>query len=89
MTTLGRQRPAFPVRLSSALSFARRCAGWAFVWQASRALAATTELIVVDRNSGLAIYGFDPVAYFTDSEAKTGERGPRVQLWRCGLAVQQ
>jgi hypothetical protein len=29
--------------------------------------AATTERVVVDRNSGLAISGFDPVAYFTDA----------------------
>lgn len=42
------------------------------LWQAGNALAATTEQIVVDRNSGLAIYGFDPVAYFTDGEAKPG-----------------
>jgi hypothetical protein len=26
--------------------------------------AATTEWVVTDRNSGLAIHGFDPVAYF-------------------------
>ena len=31
--------------------------------------AATTEYVVVDRNSGLAISGFDPVAYFTDGAA--------------------
>ncbi len=34
--------------------------------------AATTESVVVDRHSGLAIYGFDPVAYFTDAQARTG-----------------
>jgi hypothetical protein len=34
--------------------------------------AATTERLVVDRHTGLAIYGFDPVAYFTDSEPLTG-----------------
>jgi hypothetical protein len=34
--------------------------------------AATTEQIVVDPNSGLAIYGYDPVAYFTDSTARMG-----------------
>ena len=28
--------------------------------------AATTEHIVADRNSGLAIHGFDPVGYFTE-----------------------
>jgi hypothetical protein len=34
--------------------------------------AATTEQIVVDRNSGLAIIGFDPVAYFIDRAAVPG-----------------
>ena len=33
--------------------------GWAVA-----AAAATTEQLVADRNSGLAISGFDPVAYF-------------------------
>ncbi|WFU15896.1 YHS domain-containing (seleno)protein [Bradyrhizobium sp. CB3481] len=36
------------------------------------ACAATTERIVVNRYSGLAIGGFDPVAYFTDSMAIQG-----------------
>jgi hypothetical protein len=35
--------------------------------------AATTERIVVDRNSGLAISGFDPVAYFTDATPIQGK----------------
>jgi hypothetical protein len=35
--------------------------------------AATTERVVVDRNSGLAINGFDPVAYFTDAQALPGK----------------
>jgi hypothetical protein len=34
--------------------------------------AATTELVVVNRHTGLAISGFDPVAYFTDGVAKPG-----------------
>jgi len=38
----------------------------------SRAPAATTERVVADRYSGLAIGGFDPVAYFTDSVAVQG-----------------
>jgi hypothetical protein len=36
--------------------------------------AATTEQIVVDRRSGLAIHGFDPVAYFTDDTALLGRK---------------
>jgi hypothetical protein len=35
--------------------------------------AATTERVVVDHNSGLAISGFDPVAYFTDAKALPGK----------------
>jgi hypothetical protein len=35
--------------------------------------AATTERIVLDRNSGLAISGFDPVAYFTDARPLPGK----------------
>jgi hypothetical protein len=35
--------------------------------------AAPAERIVVDRNSGLAISGFDPVAYFTDAKPLLGK----------------
>jgi hypothetical protein len=35
--------------------------------------AATTEQIVADRHSGLAINGFDPVAYFLDGTATLGK----------------
>jgi hypothetical protein len=35
--------------------------------------SATGERIVVDRNSGLAISGFDPVTYFTDAQALPGK----------------
>jgi YHS domain-containing protein len=50
------------------------------------ALAATTERVVVNRYSGLAIEGFDPVAYFTDSEARQGvadfEAAEAGAVWR-------
>jgi hypothetical protein len=36
-------------------------------------VAATTEHIVADRNSGLAIHGFDPIAYFTDGAPTLGK----------------
>ena len=36
------------------------------------AVAATTERIVVNRFSGLAIDGYDPVGYFTDHAAVMG-----------------
>jgi hypothetical protein len=35
--------------------------------------AATAERVVIDRNSGLAISGFDPVAYFTDAQPLSGK----------------
>jgi hypothetical protein len=48
--------------------------------------AATTERIVVDPRTGLAIHGFDPVAYFTDAAASTGqsdlELSYRGAVWR-------
>src|SRR5947209_4823801 len=34
--------------------------------------AATTERIVVDQHTGLAIFGVDPVAYFTDRKPVPG-----------------
>src|SRR4051812_37595062 len=40
---------------------------------AGAARAATTERVVVDRTTGLALGGFDPVAYFTDARALAGQ----------------
>ena len=37
-----------------------------------RVRAATTEWVVVNRYTGLAIDGFDPVAYFVDAAPKEG-----------------
>ena len=55
------------------------------VWQFS-ATAATTERVVVSRYTGLAIGGFDPVAYFTDAEPVFGRPGFEVTeagaVWR-------
>jgi hypothetical protein len=36
------------------------------------ARAATTERLVVDRHTGLALYGYDPVGYFTDAQPLVG-----------------
>jgi hypothetical protein len=48
--------------------------------------AATTERVVVDRYSGLALGGFDPVAYFTDARAMAGrvdvEASQAGAVWR-------
>jgi hypothetical protein len=39
---------------------------------APQSRAATTELVISDRLTGIALYGFDPVAYFVDQEAREG-----------------
>jgi hypothetical protein len=48
--------------------------------------AATTERVVVNRYSGLAIQGFDPVAYFTEALAIQGlpdfEAAQSGAVWR-------
>ncbi len=48
--------------------------------------AATTERIVVNRYTGLAIGGFDPVAYFTDARPIQGLAGYELSaggaIWR-------
>ena len=48
--------------------------------------AATTERLVSDRYTGLAIGGFDPVAYFTDARPLAGQPGFEVSgagaIWR-------
>jgi hypothetical protein len=48
--------------------------------------AATTERIVVDRYTGLAIYGIDPVAYFTNRKPTAGRENLELRhagaVWR-------
>ena len=48
--------------------------------------AATTERVVVDPRTGLAIHGFDPVAYFTDAIPSAGREELEVAyagaVWR-------
>ena len=50
------------------------------------ARSATTERVVVNRYSGLAIEGFDPVAYFADEQAVRGlpdfEAAEAGAVWR-------
>ncbi|MBR0787411.1 YHS domain-containing (seleno)protein [Bradyrhizobium iriomotense] len=43
--------------------------------------AATTERIVVNRFSGVAIEGFDPVGYFVDGAAEQGTAEFEANLW--------
>ena len=55
----------------------------------SASRAATTERVVVDRHTGLAIDGFDPVAYFTDAEPCQGSADVEAQQCRRDLALPQ
>jgi len=52
----------------------------------SAARASTTERVVVNRFTGLAIEGFDPVAYFTDARPELGladfEASEAGAVWR-------
>jgi hypothetical protein len=56
------------------------------VWITFGAQAATTERVVVNRFSGLAIEGFDPVAYFADARPVVGlpeyEASDSGAVWR-------
>ncbi len=61
-------------------------AGICLVWAGFAARATTTERIVVNRFSGLAIEGFDPVAYFVDHHPVLGlpqyEAAEAGAVWR-------
>ena len=67
MTALSRQRTS---RFIAAAILCGLAAGDGVI----PALSATTERVVVDRHSGLALSGFDPVAYFTDASPVQGRR---------------
>jgi hypothetical protein len=43
--------------------------------RSGRLYAATTDQVVANRHTGLAIDGFDPVAYFVEAEPKLGRPG--------------
>jgi hypothetical protein len=53
---------------------------------ACRAQAATTERVIMNRFTGLAIEGYDPVAYFADGEPEIGvadfEASQAGAVWR-------
>jgi hypothetical protein len=57
------------------IGFIALLSGAAAVCIALAAQAATTERLVADRTTGLAIDGFDPVAYFTDAQPLVGRPG--------------
>jgi hypothetical protein len=67
-----RSRIGFRPRLAS---FALLASLAAPAWPDLAARAATTERVVVNRFTGLAIEGFDPVAYFVDARPEIGREG--------------
>jgi len=60
-----RRKPRYSLGLLVGLAF---CAGMA----APPAARAAGEPVVINPNTGLAISGFDPVAYFTDRKPRIG-----------------
>jgi hypothetical protein len=61
-------------------------AGICLIWADFAARATTTERVVVNRFSGLAIEGYDPVGYFVDRRAEQGlpdfEAAEAGAVWR-------
>jgi hypothetical protein len=68
------------------LAFIALLSGIAAAGLGLAAEAATTERLVADHTTGLAIGGFDPVAYFTDARPLLGQPGFEVAeagaIWR-------
>jgi hypothetical protein len=68
------------------IAFFALLAGICLIWSDFAARATTTERVVVNRFSGLAIEGFDPVAYFVDHQPVLGlpeyEAAEAGAVWR-------
>jgi hypothetical protein len=73
MTTARRKRKQYCAAVAACAGLAAY-AGLVFVLTAGppTARAAATERIVVDWHTGLAIGGYDPVAFFTDGKPMSG-----------------
>jgi hypothetical protein len=84
MTAARQERKQYRARLAAAAFAALVLLVPALPAGAPVARAATTERIVVDWHTGLAIDGYDPVAYFTDAKPLPGR--PDTEL-RYGGAV--
>src|ERR1700677_2583458 len=65
MTTARQKRKRYCVWVLAA-------AGLTLAIASQVSVAATTEMIVVDRHTGLAIGGYDPVAFYTDGKPLSG-----------------
>lgn len=70
--TAARQQRKSPPALSPVFWLALGLAVCGGIFSAPAILAAPSERIVVNDDTGLAISGFDPVAYFTDAKPKIG-----------------
>jgi hypothetical protein len=68
--TMTSPRPPGKPSRRDLLAAAVAAGGWAAI---SPARAATTELVATDHHSGLAIGGYDPVAYFVAGAAQPGK----------------
>lgn len=77
MTAARQERKSRRIRGAGAALLAVVSAWWA-AQAMHHARAATTELVVVNRHTGLAIDGVDPVSYFVDSAPKIGH--PALEL---------
>jgi hypothetical protein len=68
------------------MAFFASLAGFCWAYPGCVALATTTERVVVNRFSGLAIEGFDPVAYFVERRPVLGledyEASQAGAVWR-------
>jgi hypothetical protein len=82
MTAARRQRKSSGAPL---LGRVRRAGALLFVaiWICGSPAAALTERVITDRHTGLAISGFDPVAYFTDGTPTFGR--PEIEHTSAGL----
>jgi len=69
MTAARRKRKQNRARI---LAVVLAVAGLALAIASPGSVAATTEMIVVDRHTGLAIGGYDPVAFFTEGKPIEG-----------------
>jgi hypothetical protein len=72
--TARRQQRKPPISLRLLLGVALACG----IFAPGALPAATDNQLAVNRDTGLAISGFDPVAYFTESKAEFGR--PEIEL---------
>jgi hypothetical protein len=80
MTSARRCGKSFTGAPAALLGIALLCSAWA---GSMAALATTSERTVANPRTGLAIEGFDPVAYFIDEAARLGN--PNFELRHSGV----